>query len=129
MLTGTDSKVNSPAEYDLLTEPLCHNTIRIAYKFDVPSHVPRVHADAESGIAGYTVGIGTAVGKMDIVEQSLPRTTQTAVLTVPAKSLKLDNVYYATLVAENWAGSTTSGSSDGFMTTNAANSHSCVAIV
>ena len=95
------------------------------HTLDILSHM---RADPESGIAGYTVGIGTAVGKMDIMQKSLPTTAMTVVLNVPVKSLNMHQVYYATLVAKNSAGSTTSASSDGFMTTNAANAHSCVAI-
>ena len=88
-----------------------------------------MNADAESGIAGYTVGIATAPGKVDIVKKSLPRAAQTATLTIPMNALKLHHVFFATIVAENWAGATKSASSDGFMITNATNSRSCVAIV
>ena len=85
-----------------------------------------LYADPESGIAGYTVGIGTAVGKMDLVKKSLPRTSQTVKFKV--ETLKTDHVYYATVMVTNLAGNTNSGSSDGFMVSDVANARKCVAI-
>ena len=87
-----------------------------------------LYADAESGIEGYTVGIGTAVGKMDIVKKMLPRTSQTVKLMVAVEALTIHNIYYATVIVKNLAGNSNSISSDGFMTTNVTNSRNCVAI-
>ena len=89
----------------------------------------RMPADAESGIAAYTVEIATSPDKVSIAKESLSGTTQTATLTIPVSTLKLHHVFYATIVAENWAGGTNSASSDGFMITDATSPHSCVAIL
>ena len=98
------------------------------HTLDILSHMRCMRADPESGIAGYTVGIGTEFDKMNITQTFLPTAETTVVLNVPVTSLNMHQVYYATVVAENSVGSTTSASSDGFMTTNATNAHSCVAI-
>ena len=87
------------------------------------------HADLESGITGYSVGIGTAPDKLNIMKESWPKTTHTVVLSVPDSMLTLGNVYYTTVAATNGVGKITAVSSDGFLFTDDDSSHECIAVL
>ena len=87
-----------------------------------------IHVDPESGITGYLVGIGRTSGKTDVTRVSLPKTANTAVLTWSAKMPMLNKAYFATVVATNSVGKSTTTSSDGFILIDDKENRECISM-